>query len=567
MANSSDACFTDSLSPQERLVACTEVIQDLSTSRSGIAYSWLRRGYALRELGKPGQAVAEFDQAIGLYPNYAEAHLGRGLALTDVNRLNDAELALTTSIAINPDLAEAYNNRGIVRGHLSKLEQAIEDYTQAIRLKSSFSNAFNNRGTAYYEQSFFDRAVIDFNEALRISPKRGDILYNRAVSYAALGKDQKAVREFNTILKIYPGYARAYFNRGELRERLGDLEAAKRDWKKALEIEPDLPVPPSVRKAVRRSDTNTSKPAQKPKRQIIKPAEQEAANQTPADKPVAIKPEIIAAAPAVSKTLGETAAETVALPKPVQAAAIKDAIKSRNKVALIIGNGKYKYVPRLKNPTSDAQAIADSLGNNGFDVHDLVLDNGRNGMIESLKSFSVAARNAEVALIYFAGHGLEVDGNNYMIPVDAKLAHQTDLAFEAVELEQIVAVVEEASELGVVILDACRDNPFINSMQLNSSTRSLARGLKPVEPRRGVLVAYAAKHGTVALDALDGRQRHSPYTQALLDHLPTDDLDISLMFRRVSDQVWDTTGGRQLPYIYGSLPGNVVALVNSKESS
>jgi len=75
-ANSSDASFTDSLSPQERLVACTDVIQDSNTSRSHIAYSWLRRGYALRELGKPGQAVAEFDQAIGLYPNYAEAHLG-----------------------------------------------------------------------------------------------------------------------------------------------------------------------------------------------------------------------------------------------------------------------------------------------------------------------------------------------------------------------------------------------------------------------------------------------------------------------------------------------------------
>ena len=185
-ANSSDACFTDSLPPQERLVACTSVIQDSNTSHSGKAYSWLRRGYALRELGMPGQAVAEFDQALGLYPNYAEAHLGRGLALTDVNRLNDAELALTTSININPDLAEAYNNRGIVRGRLSKLEQAIEDYTQAIRLKSSFSNAFNNRGTAYYEQSFFDRAVIDFNEAclLYTSPSPRDATLSRMPSSA-----------------------------------------------------------------------------------------------------------------------------------------------------------------------------------------------------------------------------------------------------------------------------------------------------------------------------------------------------------------------------------------------
>jgi len=553
VANSSDACFTDILPPQERLTACSNVIQDPGTSNSNKAYSWLRRGYALRELGQPGQAVTEFDQALGLYPNYAEAHLGRGLALTDVNRLDDAEQALTNSVNLNPDLAEAYNNRGIVRGRLSKLEQAIEDYTQAIRLKSRFSNAFNNRGTAYYEQKFFDRAIIEFDEALRISPKRRDILYNRAVSYAALGKDQKAVREFNTILKIYPGYARAYYNRGELRERLGDLEAARQDWKKALEIEPDLPVPPSVHKAVGKSD---SKPVQKPKTKKKDSSEQRVATaETPAQEPVTTNAEI-AAAPAVS--------DTVALPKPVQSVAENDPIKTRTKVALIIGNGNYRHAPRLKNPANDAQAIADSLGNVGFDVHDLVLDNGRNEMLESLQSFSRAARNAEVALVFFAGHGLEVDGNNYMIPVDAKLSHQTDLAFEAIELEQILAVVEEASELGVVILDACRDNPFINSMELNSSTRSLARGLRPVEPRRGVLVAYAAKHGTVALD---GRDQHSPYTQALLDHMPTDDLDISLMFRRVSDQVWDTTGGRQLPYIYGSLPGEVVALVNSKESS
>lgn len=549
-AAASDNCLSNNVTAQQRLDACAATLQNPDTSRSNKAYAWLRRGYALRALGKPEQAIAEFDQALGLYPNYTEAHLGRGLALTDANRLNDAEQALTTSLKTNPDLAEAFNNRGIVRGRLSKLEQAIEDYTQAIRLKSGFSNAFNNRGTVYYEQNLFQRALVDFDEAIRIAPNRGDILYNRAVTYAALGKNRRAIREFNTILEISPNYARAYFNRGEIHERLGDFTATTKDWKKALELEPDLPVPSSVRKAIGNQEPKKNAAKRKANNEASTGASKKANNKASVNAPV------------TDNAGTEIIAKAVTLPKPAQVVTTNNNAQTRKKVALIIGNGGYEHVQSLKNPIKDAQAIAQTLESVGFTIHALVLDNGRNEMLKSLQTFSAAARTADIAIVFFAGHGLEIDGNNFMIPVDAKLAHQADLAFEAIELEQILAVVEEASQLGVVILDACRDNPFIGSMELTNATRSLTRGLRPIEPRCGVLVAYAAKHGTVALD---GKQQHSPYTQALLDHISTDDLDISLMFRRVSDQVWKATGGRQLPYIYGSLPGDVVALVNSNE--
>src|SRR5262249_33495818 len=156
--------------------------------------------------------------------------------------------------------------------------------------------------------------------------------------------------------------------------------------------------------------------------------------------------------------------------------------------------------------------------------------------------FAAAADRADWAVVYFAGHGLEVDGVNYLVPVDAKLASDRDVTFEAVSHEQVLQAVEGARKLRLVILDDCRDNPFVKTMTRSaSSTRSIGRGLANIEPEGATLVVYAAKHGHTTLDGT-GANTNSPFIIALVKHLDTAGLEINLLFRKVRDEVLAATG-------------------------
>ena len=227
-----------------------------------------------------------------------------------------------------------------------------------------------------------------------------------------------------------------------------------------------------------------------------------------------------------------------------------------NRVALVIGNGAYQKVPLLPNPTRDSAAIGDSLGRLGFTV--TRLDNGTaSAMRKSIVEFGRAAEGSEMAVVFYAGHGMEVGGENWLIPVDAELRSDTDTENEAVSLKGITHQVGKASQLGLVILDACRNNPFNAKMQRSLMTRSVSRGLAPTEPTDNVLVAYAAKGGTVAND---GDGKNSPFTKALLRHIELPGLEITFMFRAVRDEVMTETKREQQPFVYGSLSKEAIYL-------
>ena len=226
------------------------------------------------------------------------------------------------------------------------------------------------------------------------------------------------------------------------------------------------------------------------------------------------------------------------------------------RVALVIGNGAYRSVASLANPRNDADDIAGALAEAGFEVS-LVLDAGRDEMVDRLSQFSDIAAGAEMAVVFFAGHGIEVRKNNFVIPVDARLAEENDVLFEALPLSLLEAATHPARTLSLVILDACRDNPFVR--QMTGSTRSIGRGLSLVEPTgRNRLVAFAAKSGTVAAD---GEGRNSPYTRALVEVLAEPGLELGKAFRRVRDTVMRETGGQQEPALYGSLSEEDIFLV------
>ncbi|MEP3475776.1 MAG: caspase family protein [Hyphomicrobiales bacterium] len=225
---------------------------------------------------------------------------------------------------------------------------------------------------------------------------------------------------------------------------------------------------------------------------------------------------------------------------------------SQKRVALIMGISNYTHATQLPNPVQDATKLASVLSNLGFDVT-LRTNLGINDMRSEVRNFANKADTAEVALVYFAGHGIEMSGKNYLIPNDAELRRDRDLEHEALTLNLVSNALEGAKRLRIIMLDACRNNPFSAQMKLSGNrTRSVSRGLAAVEPVGDSLIVYASKHGTVAED---GEGSNSPFAEALVKTLPTPGLEISLMFRRVRDQVMKATNRRQQPFVYGSISG------------
>jgi hypothetical protein len=223
------------------------------------------------------------------------------------------------------------------------------------------------------------------------------------------------------------------------------------------------------------------------------------------------------------------------------------------RVALVIGNANYKTVSKLLNPRNDAGDVAAGLRAAGFTEVVERYDLGVQDLQRALKALEDRATGADWAVVYYAGHGIEVDGRNYLIPVDAELKSASDVEDEAVSLDRVMARVTAASKLQLVILDACRDNPFARRMAQGGGTaRAIgARGLAPIEPSYpNQFVAYAARHGEVALD---GSGKNSPYAKALVKHLAVPGLALSNFFIRVRTEVLAETSGKQRPFEYGSL--------------
>jgi uncharacterized caspase-like protein len=232
------------------------------------------------------------------------------------------------------------------------------------------------------------------------------------------------------------------------------------------------------------------------------------------------------------------------------------------RVALVLGNSAYQNAARLPNPANDAAAVAATLKDAGFDSVDSRLDLKVTDMRRALRDFADQARDADVAVIFYAGHGIEIGGTNYLIPTDATLERDTDVYDEAFSLDRVLLAIEPARQLRLVIIDACRDNPFADKMKRTTGTRSVSRGLARIEPASSnTLVAFAAKAGLVALD---GNSQNSPYTTSLIRHIGTPGLDLRRAFGFIRDEVLKATGNRQEPYVYGSLGGEDVALVPAK---
>ncbi len=230
------------------------------------------------------------------------------------------------------------------------------------------------------------------------------------------------------------------------------------------------------------------------------------------------------------------------------------------RVALLIGNASYDNAGLLANPKNDVELVADSARKAGFGTVVVKNDMGIRAFQQALRDFRAKADGAQVAMVYYAGHGVEASGKNWLIPTDAGLVNDRDLPYEAISLDQVMEAIEGAT-LRMVILDACRNNPFGRSWR--TSARSVGRGLGGVEVD-DVLVIYAAAPGQVAAD---GSGKNSPFAVSLARRLAEPGLPIQMLGGTIRDDVLEATGGSQRPFVSASITGKAYYLAQGLEAN
>jgi tetratricopeptide (TPR) repeat protein len=530
----------------------------------------IRQADVLDRMGRIEEAIAQLDRAIILDRTSYKAtiekaeilvrqgHADQGISLlTDVLRADprnksalnlrgfffaeqkdDLERAIADwdeSIRVNPAIWGPYYMKGLALAQRQRYIEALPLMDKAISLWTFNADGFSGRGRVRRLAGDLEGAIKDLDKAVLIAPRSAVALGNRGDARRQRGDLTGSLRDFDLALSVAPEFAPGLTGRGLTLERMGRLDEARRDFQAAVDLPKER-----LLEDIQRQDVETAKARL-------------AALSSGAPQPTIL--------PSPGKS-GEVIPTPNVLP-PQPPAMMVGAGK---RVALVIGNSHYRNVGALPNPEKDASALAASLKNVGFSSVTLVTDVTRESLAQALRAFAAEADAADWAVVYYAGHGVEVGGVNYLVPVDAKLAVDRDVQFEAIPLDQIMAAVEQTKKLKLILLDACRNNPFIPQMQRTAAaepaqrgtggatigTRSVGRGLGDINPGGGTLVVYAAKHGQLALD---GEGANSPFVVALLQRLATPGVDITKIFRLVRDDVMEMTAGRQEPYTYGSISG------------
>ena len=243
---------------------------------------------------------------------------------------------------------------------------------------------------------------------------------------------------------------------------------------------------------------------------------------------------------------------------------LSTAVRAERRVALLIGNAAYREAA-LRDPVDDVAAMWATLTAAGFDAVIARTDLDRTGMLQALRSFEDVVAGADIGVVFYSGHGIEFRGQNYLLPIDARLDTERDVEDQAVNLDRVLESLGGATKLKLVLLDACRSNPFADGLRRVATKGVPSKGLAPVEASiADTLIAYAAAPGHVAFD---GGGANSPFTTALVRHLTTPGLDVELALRRVRDDVVTATNHAQIPFKTGSLGGDEILLGGSTDGS
>jgi tetratricopeptide (TPR) repeat protein len=507
--------------------ACERLIADGKTSGKDMALAYAVRGNAFYLKRDQIKAIEAFSKAIELDPDNVAFLNSRGwsyqLRGEDDLALADFNLALQR----RPNVPVIHNNRGLIYLRKGALQSALDDFNAALRIKPDMYFAHINRGRVLTMNKDFDGALADFAEAEKIDPNLPQVGVFRCVAYTDMGKFDEALDDCNKVIGKVPNYLHALCSRAEAYMGKGNLDAALKDLNTALGYNPNHVRAHMDRGRLfeRRGDLAQARADYRSAAYAL----------TPFDE--------------IDVAMARKMAQERLAALTSQGGAASNAGR---RIALVIGNGAYKNVHPLNNPPRDAELVASALHEVGFQNVTLSNDLTRDKFFEVLRAFADEAERADWAVIYYAGHGFEIGGVNYLVPIDAKLAVDADAEKEAVALEQVIASVGGARKLRLVMLDACRDNPFAATMQNTIALKLVDKGFSDIEPSSGFMVVYAAKHGETALD---GEGTDSPFAIAVARDVREPRVEVRKLFDIVRDDVWAATKHAQQPFTYGSPAG------------
>ncbi|MBI3434397.1 MAG: tetratricopeptide repeat protein [Proteobacteria bacterium] len=528
-----DYAECDKAARQEAITACTRAISSRRYAGDRLSNIYNSRAIAWKQVGDLDRAIADYSEAIRLNAKNVYAYYNRGISRSQKGDQDGAIADYGAAIRVDAKFSRAYNNRGVIFGDRAQFDRAIEDYSEAIRLNPKYFEAYNNRGVAWRNKGDSDRAIADESEAIRIKPDYATAYNSRGVAWAQKGDHDRAIKDYGESIRLEPDSTLAITNRAYALEKKQRYAEALADFRRVLALAPDNREIPND---IKRIDQKTAPRLPTPS------ATTSVAN-------AAVNPTVRPAPPGSALAALPSAA-------PSSAANAPKAGGSLRRVALVIGNGAYANAPVLPNPANDAADMAAALRRLGFDVVE-GRDLDRRGMEAQIRAFSRKIDQADLALFFYAGHGLQVTGKNYLVPIDAKLEREGDLSFEAIDVSVVLAQMENASRANLVFLDACRNNPLARSLARSLGVRSAAvgSGLASIQSGIGTMIVYATQPDNVALD---GTGRNSPFTTALLKHLPERGVDVGLMMRRVRADVIEATRQKQVPWDHSSLIGEIV---------
>jgi len=520
-------CRDRNAEAQARAAACDSLLKADKLNGKDKALALVVRGNALINKRDYDRAIDALTSSIDLDPDNVGALNLRGLAH---ERKGEDDLAMADynlAIQKRPNFGYAYNNRGTIQLRRGALQSALDDFNASIKFTPKFLLGWTNRARVRTMTKDYDGALADFAEAEKVDPAAQQIAGNRCLTYGLMGRYDQAFADCNGLIEKQPKSTYAINNRADVNMMKGDLDAALKDYNTVLQLNPN-----NVRAHSGRGQIYEKKRDLAQARADFRSASY---SLTRFDEPDVARARAIA-----QERLAALAPQTPAGP-------------GGRRVALVIGNGAYKNVHALPNPPRDSRLIAGALRDVGFQTVMDTRDLTRDKFFETLQAFATEAEQADWAVVYYAGHGFEIGGVNYLVPVDAKLTADKDAESQAVALEQVIAAVGAARKVRLVILDACRDNPFAPAMQRTLSLKLVEKGFSNIEPGAGFMVVYAAKHGETAMDG--DAQADSPFATALAREIKVPRVEIRKLFDIVRDDVWSATRHGQQPFSYGSPPG------------
>ncbi len=539
------------------------------------------RGNAYYAKGDKDRAFADYSEAIRLDPKFAFAHHNRGLVYYAKGDKDRAIADYSAAIRFDPKYVDAYNDRGNAYYAKGDYDDAIADYSVAIRLNPNYALPYYNRGNAYHAKKDNDRAIADHSEAIRLDPKYADALGNRGLIFEARGDATRARADFEAALAVRPGdkvgteglarlsksappssaaadwrdcaqekdhdlgirgctlvlargdaessanRAIAYYNRGNAYSAKGDYDRAIADHNEAIRLDPKYANALGNRGIIYEARGDIARAR----------ADFEAA--------LAARPGDKVATEGLAR-LAKAAPPSSTVSAPVNAPLSCAGLGKR--VALVVGISAYPNAA-LPNPVNDADDVSRLLKERlCFDVIE-VRDATRAAFEHAIAEISRKAEGADVALFYYAGHGMQFQQTNYLLPIDASLSSEYEAIHGNISAQDVITTLEARAKVTLAFLDACRNNPLEEEFKRRMTQLGRGygedRGLAPMKGSNSqTLVVFATRPNQ---RAADGTGRNSPFTAAFLQHIATPGEDIELVMRDVAAEVREKTDGKQVP--------------------